>query len=883
MAYIKDGGAIPTYTVKRGDTLWSIANAYKARIPGDDNNARVEYLRKINNIKDINLISIGQVLYLRDDASINKEAQKVSKEFETLHFGLRSDSETGRDVFVTWKAYVNTDANDKNTTAGYTCRWKQYIPSLKKWVGEDKNIAHPEDMYCYSEFKADKDATKVRVQVRPYYKEKKYWSIVDWSKVQEYWFENNPPLKPTTAPSPSIDDLTLTVSINNIDPTAVDATHVIFNVVENDKSSIHTSDKVAISTVSNSVSWQYEDLEYGCNYRVRYCLVSSKDIPSAWSPFSDNKGTRPYPPTIHRYRVNKQSDGSLRVYLAWDKVESADEYIVEYTTGETDFDLAPDKIQSTKPTTKTEIEIVDIEPGKTYFFRVKATRKDGGESHPSGSIAIAVGSLPDAPTTSSSSKSAFAGEPMELNWVHNTTDGSEQTAADLALKIGDNDWVMFAFINHTNSTDGEEKVVEDFTYGQAISYKGQLHVELNTSHPALKNTKILWKVRTAGITGAVGNDRWSIERTIHIYEMPTFALSVTNDISGGSAIQTLTAFPFYVRAEVKTDIKDYDIQHPIGYHLQVIANDSYTTVDDAGRTKIISSGDAVYSKYFDTEEVLIVELSAANIDLEPMMRYTVRCSANMSTGLTIEQTHDFDVQWVDVGYYINATVDIDETAYTALITPYCEDANGDLVDNISISIYRREYNGELTKIASDIPNNGTTVTDRHPALDYARYRLIAKDDITGAMSFYDMPGQKVGCTSVIIQWDESWSLFETTDTFSVEEPSYSGSVLELPYNVKITDSRKRDTARVAYAGREYPVAYYGTMIDEGSTWNTTIPKTDLDTIYALRRLSLWTGPAYIREPSGMGFWAIVTPSFNIDYDSVTIPVTLDVARVEGGA
>ena len=62
-----------------------------------------------------------------------------------------------------------------------------------------------------------------------------------------------------------------------------------------------------------------------------------------------------------------------------------------------------------------------------------------------------------------------------------------------------------------------------------------------------------------------------------------------------------------------------------------------------------------------------------------------------------------------------------------------------------------------------------------------------------------------------------------------------------------------------------------------------IPKDDVGTIYALRRLSLWAGNAYVREPSGMGFWANVVPSFNVNYDGVTIPVTLEVTRVEGGA
>lgn len=204
------------------------------------------------------------------------------------------------------------------------------------------------------------------------------------------------------------------------------------------------------------------------------------------------------------------------------------------------------------------------------------------------------------------------------------------------------------------------------------------------------------------------------------------------------------------------------------------------------------------------------------------------------------------------------------------------------VEGITLSVYRIDYNGTFTEIATNIPNDGTSVTDPHPALDYARYRIVAKVTDTGALTFYDLPPYEVGCTSVVVQWDEEWRSYGDTGAVAAESPLWSGSMLVLPYNIKISDKRTRETSRVTYAGREYPVLYHGTAIDESSSWSTVIPTDDTDTIYALRRLSLWAGPAYVREPSGMGFWANVIPSFNIDGTSVTIPVTLDVTRVEGG-
>ena len=383
------------------------------------------------------------------------------------------------------------------------------------------------------------------------------------------------------------------------------------------------------------------------------------------------------------------------------------------------------------------------------------------------------------------------------------------------------------------------------------------------------------------MTDQFSDTAWSVERTIYIYEMPTLNLSMTSDLAGtGEIITTLTSFPFYIRGTI--NLESYDIQKPIGYHLRIVSKGQYQTVDDTGRTVTVNPGDAVYSKYFDTTSVLVVEMSANNVDLESGIGYTIYCTADMSNGLTVNQSHDFSVSWTDVTYTINAEISVDTDAYTALITPYCYDSNDQLVQNLVLSVYRREYDGQYTQISSDIPNNSTSVTDPHPALDYARYRLVAKDTTTGAISFYDMAGYPVGGVSVIIQWDEEWSTFDVADETSVNSPSWSGSMLKIPYNIDVTDKRSTEVSFVEYAGRKHPVSYYGTQVGETSTWSMAIPKKDKETIYALRRLSLWAGDVYVREPSGMGYWANVNVSFSQNHTEVTVPVTLDITRVEGG-
>ena len=299
---------------------------------------------------------------------------------------------------------------------------------------------------------------------------------------------------------------------------------------------------------------------------------------------------------------------------------------------------------------------------------------------------------------------------------------------------------------------------------------------------------------------------------------------------------------------------------------------------------MVSAGDEVYSKYYDTSEDLLVELSAGSIDLENNINYTVKVTVSMDSGLTAEASSSFTVSWTDDMYTPNAEVGIDMDTLTAYIRPYCVDKTGTAIPGILLSVYRREFDGSFTELVTGLDNTKNTyITDPHPSLDYARYRVVAIDSDTGAVSYYDLPGYPVGETSIIIQWDEQWTNFETTTEDALEQPPWSGSMLKLPYNIDVSDDYSPDVSLIKYIGREHPVSYYGTHIGETSKWDTEIPKDDKETLYAIRRLAIWRGDAYVREPSGSGYWANINVSFSQKHLDLTIPVTLSITRVSGGA
>lgn len=822
-----------TYTVKKGDSLWSISTTHASTISGSTTADKVQTLVRLNDITDPNYIVVGQVLKLDGTdtpAGVSKTARATIKAF-----GLQSN--TDRTMYATWTW-------TKSNTENYQVIWYYDTGDGVWFIGSDSTVNVKQCTYS-----APSNAERVKFKVKPISKKRTvnkkevaYWTA-SWSTEKTYDFDDNPPTKPPV-PTVKIEKYVLTAELTNLD---VNATGIQFQVVKDDITTFKTS----IATIqTSSVSFNCT-VNAGSEYKVR-CRSYRDNKYSEWSEYSDNYGTIPATPSA----ITKcEATSETSVYLEWNAAKTAKTYEIEYATKLRYFD-ASDATTKISTIEFTKYEITGLESGQEYFFRVRAVNSDGNSSW-SDPYSIVIGNDPAAPTTWSSTTTATVGETLTLYWVHNAEDGSSQTYAELELTI---DGITET---HTikNSIDEDEK---DKTSTYTID-----------TSDYVEGTKIQWRVRTAGITKVYGD--WSVQRTVDVYAPPTLELDIIN--GDGEAISTIESFPFYI-----SGIAGPNTQAPIGYHVTVTAKDSYETVDDLGNKKNVNSGDAVYAEYFDIMDALMVELSAGNVDLENNITYTITCTVSMDSGLTAEASSDITVSWTEEQYEPNAEIGIDEDTYSASIRPYCENEYGVSLSGMTLSVYRREFDGKFTELATGIDNSTNTyITDPHPALDYARYRIVAKSNTTGAVSFYDVPAVPVGCTAIIIQWDEEWSNFNTFNEDELEKPAWSGSLLKLPYNIDISDKHKADVTLVEYSGRSHPVSYYGTQTGESSSWTLDIDKKDTETLYALRRLAVYMGDVYVREPSGTGYWASISVSFSQRHTQLTIPVIIDITRVEGGA
>lgn len=855
-----------THKVVKGDTLSELAVRY---------GTTVAKLMELNpDIKDPDLIYVGQEIIYAGAAS--SETTNTTYYATITAFGLQSN--TTNTLFATWSW-------DKENTEKYQVRWKYQTKDGAWFYGNNSAISVDEndpDASKQSTYSIPSNAEQVTFEVKPVSKKKSgasgettYWTA-GWSTKKTYDVSDSPPVTPSI-PSVTITDYTLKAELNNVIAKELNASTIEFQIVKNNTTVVGNSGKLSINTTTNYVAYS-RTVDAGGEYKVR-CRSWNGNKSSEWSDLS--AGVLATPSSPAGITVCKATSESS-VYLEWSKVTTAKKYDIEYATKRDHFDITSNTTTVSTNSDLTRYEISNLTAGSEYFFRVRAVN-DAGESAWSDIVSTAIGTDPMAPTTWSSTVSVICGEPLVLYWVHNSADGSSQTSAELELDING----VISVYTIRNLKDSSDK-------GYVAIYKGGTFINsyeveddqtqyfvIDTSEYS-EGAVLKWRVRTAGATKVLGKWDDCVQRVVDIYDVPTLDFTITDSngitYESDEAFESIESFPFEVNA-----LGGSKLQAPTGYHLTITANEQYETVDGTGNVRLVNRDEKVYERHFDVSNALSVSISASDVDLENNIPYTITCIVSLNSGLTATVVWTFTVAWADVAYPPNAEIGIDTDTYSAYIRPHCEDNLARPIEDVVLSVYRREFDGGFTELAKDIANTGTTfITDPHPALDYARYRVIAKTVSTGAISYYDVPAYPVGGKAIIIQWDEAWSAFDASDDAELGEPAWSGSLLKLPYNIDISDKHSPDVSHVQYIGRKRPVSYYGTHLGETSTWSVEIEADDKETLYALRRLAVWTGDVYIREPSGSGYWASVVVSFEQKHRALTIPVTIEVTRVEGG-
>ena len=731
----------------------------------------------------------------------------------------------------------------KENTDHYQFDW-QYTTGNSVWFDGTRDGTSKGKTATYN---VPSNAINIRFRVKPVAADKKSNNTTEpyWTSVYSDWvvFHNGAALKPATPSPPTvvINGYKLTVSLDTYD---ANTKYVQFRITQNDRSPL--PDMVAKVTMHHAEVTV--GIEPGNEYKARCRGLGNLEnnmvstcLPEEigdWSEYSGNNGTIPGSATANKVKVLNPTTAQVH----WHRSTSATSYTVEYTTNKGYFDSGPSMVQSvTVPATVLHAEITGLESGQKWYFRVKATN-DEGDSGWSDIMEAILGTTPQAPTTWSETTTVIVGNPARLYWIHNCEDGSDQTAAQLEYTING------------------QTTTEDHTTGSSKRFETSGYAEGAT---------LQWRVRTKGINGKWGD--WSTMRTVTLYAPPTISCSIPSSIASYPFLLAATAGPY--------------TQTAVGFDLTITANETYENVDNIGRERVVRAGEVVFHEFYPVSlNSLTINLTPGDVLFENGISYAVKLVVAMNSGLTAEATGDFRVSFAETDYYPNASIGIDTDRLCAYISPFCQDENDDYPSNVTLAVYRREYDGKFVEIMSGIENGASrNIVDPHPSLDYARYRIVSTNTETGEIDFYDCPGIPISDPSIVIQWDEEWTDFDPNgEEAALSEQPWNGSMLKLPYNIDTQDNNSPDVQLVKYIGRENPVSYYGTQIGKTASWKCDIDAEDIETLYQLRRLAAWMGDVYVREPSGTGFWAQINVSFSYTHKEVIIPVTITVNKVEGG-
>lgn len=919
-------------TVEKGDTLWAIAEKHLG------NGTKYKTLAALNNIKNPDLIYPGQKIMLND-----RDESKHSTGTDTVNIihGPGIDAGSDNVLFIQW------EWGKKDKTENYEVVWSYKTGFLGGWRDTSSTTEYNYSTYTIPD-NAQQVRVKVKPisKKKDDSGKTQYFSSVFTSwKYFKTIAPKTPSSAPTATFGQETTDSGkeqgyLLVEVDNLED---NVTAVQFALAtDNIDGAKDNGDKGTMQQVSVKTGFASYKFVLAAGHEYKACYRIYTDIlnytPSDWSPWTKNFETIPGSPT--ELKAEAETDTSIK--LSWTngkECTNATGYEIQYSKGKEHLENNTEN-EITKVTVNEKTAkyiITNLELGKKYYFRIKSVNAAGSSAWSSPITEGIIEKTSAAPTTWSSKTTVMFDERVFLYWVHNALDGSSQSGAEVTIMFTGSAGETLKKIVKTieikeEDRDKNENIYYSFIPKDLMAENGLLISEVYG---------IKWFVRTSGVKYGNFGDQ-SIERYVNLYEKPEFTTFEVNGSTNESI--TLDALPIKIDAlggpnsqkpigyHVSiTATEPYEFVDDLGNVKMVVAGEelysryfSDVKLDafeiSAGDINLENgqnyklncsvsmdsglSAERSINLYVSWKQVLYTpnaDISYNTADLcayitpycgeHSLVRYIVN-----KTGASRNPTYTKTVDTVSYVYGTKIPDVLTTTGeevyegvdYTGREIYYCEMEEVTLVGGADITVYRREYDGSFTYIGSAEQGIDTelysTVVDPHPALDYARYRLVARDKTTGTISYYDCPAYPVGEKAIVIQWAEEWSNFDTHGTEEQPEThAWAGSLIKLPYNIDISNKNTPDVVMVEYIGRKHPVSYYGTHLGESSTWNATIAKDDKDTIYALRRLSTWMGDVYVREPSGIGYWANVTVTINQKHLDKTIPVTIEVTRVEGGA
>ena len=284
---------------------------------------------------------------------------------------------------------------------------------------------------------------------------------------------------------------------------------------------------------------------------------------------------------------------------------------------------------------------------------------------------------PAAPTLTSPSGNVvdMASGSVTFSWLHNSLDGSSQTAAQLAYSTnGGSTWTTV-----TKSTEQSHTI---------------------SPIPWAAGTAVTWRVRTKGADANYGD--WAQTRTFNVYTAPT--LSIT---SPGA---TITGMPISLTATY-SDMAGFTCQ--------------------AATVSLTKDGRTLYSESATINGTSIT----SSLDMSEFLptngeTYTVVVTARSSSSLQTTANATFLVDFTEPVEGTLQVQNVPETGYVSLLASY--DNTGADEPAVSISVSRVNPDGTVTPLLTD-GQSGAGIVDRYAPLNTPYQYAVSTKAVTQAV------------------------------------------------------------------------------------------------------------------------------------------------------
>lgn len=466
--------------------------------------------------------------------------------------------------------------------------------------------------------------------------------------------------------------------------------------------------------------------------------------------------------------------------------------------------------------------VSDLTPGKVWYFRVRLTTSD--TKGPWSEIySYDLGAIPITPGLVLSQQAISADGSFEASWVFLSDDGSTQEYAEVAeYEVGD-----YTIIAHVTTAQ---------TVELAPGW------EENTTHSLA--------VRTCSTSGKVSD--WS--PLVAIYCIPEITAEITQtSLADGK----LTAMPLTVTATGAGTTGQTS--------LQIVRAADYHIVRPDGRDYDGYEGEIVASYSQTGEAQMTIETADLIGRLDDGAPYKIVVTVQDEYGQSVTSELAFTVDWAHQAGVPDATIEIDEVNRIAKITPIAPEnyVSGDVCD-----IYR--LSADKPELIYEGAEFGTTYVDPYPGFGpLCGHRIVTR---TADGDYITEDNQ--------LAWLETDA--DSGDVLNEKKMivNADGMMIELPYNIQLQNSWKKDFRRTSYLGGSVEGDWNPGVLRDLNAQTVLLRGRDTNTQIDIRDLSEFNGLCHVRTPDGSSFNADIEVTEDMSYESKRVSYMLRISKVD---